>query len=812
MGQQYKSIIDASKQIIYVVDPETKEILFANETAQEKMGIKKAQLSCHHCHEFFCKDGGNKSTDCYGLQAAYSGRMVEFQDPKTKEYYRITGKFTEWNDRKALLVYMDNATEEHIRDEQERNRYKNTVRSIIQMNRHAVATIQVNITQGRILDSYSEYSNVEYLKNIQDYSVHLKECQKFIVNQKSAEEFASLFSRENLLERFENGETKVRMEHLFELSKDRRTLLSTTITMIRNPFTKDVEGVIYAHDVSGTHLERHIKKLLLEREYLGILLISIPTRQLIVYNVGGNNQSDTTGQLGDTYEYEDGIARFVEKYVVLSERDEATQNMEMSKIIRALKKESGYSFVTRIHSREGGTKYIRLNFMYLNEEKELIVCTAQDVTLELGQEEVIHIWNRKGFIHKTEDILFGAPTEDYAILYFDISHFKAVNERFGIAYGDEILRMCAKRIEESELRPLVVARLEADHFVALTKQRNLDFNELSRVCLEPMMVEDHEMDFIMNCGIFMIDDIDKPIQGMCDRAMLAKEYIEDAYVKPYAIFDTSMRVAYMAKNELANDISSALKNEEMVVYYQPIYSAKEHKLASAEALIRWIHPSRGLISPAFFVPSMEESGQITEADYFVASTVKKLLEDRYHEKRPIVPVEVNLTWMDFYDRETISKLINGAKNTDLPKGTLCLEITESTYSSLTDVKEDFLNQFREVGCKVLVDDFGSGYSSFSTIADINFDVLKLDMGFVRQIGSNSKMEVIIEILIEMAHKIGVKVIAEGVETKEQLDFLTEKDCDFVQGYYFSKPLPQEDFEELLEREEIMDWSVSNREK
>ena len=283
-------------------------------------------------------------------------------------------------------------------------------------------------------------------------------------------------------------------------------------------------------------------------------------------------------------------------------------------------------------------------------------------------------------------------------------------------------------------------------------------------------------------------------------------------MKPYAIFDTSMRVAYMAKNELANDISSALKNEEMVVYYQPIYSAKEHKLASAEALIRWIHPSRGLISPAFFVPSMEESGQITEADYFVASTVKKLLEDRYHEKRPIVPVEVNLTWMDFYDRETISKLINGAKNTDLPKGTLCLEITESTYSSLTDVKEVFLNQFREVGCKVLVDDFGSGYSSFSTIADINFDVLKLDMGFVRQIGSNSKMEVIIEILIEMAHKIGVKVIAEGVETKEQLDFLTEKDCDFVQGYYFSKPLPQEDFEELLEREEIMDWSVSNHEK
>ena len=220
----------------------------------------------------------------------------------------------------------------------------------------------------------------------------------------------------------------------------------------------------------------------------------------------------------------------------------------------------------------------------------------------------------------------------------------------------------------------------------------------------------------------------------------------------------------------------------------------------AEALARWFSGEFGSISPAKFIPTLEESGYITKLDYHVYQTVYNLIEKRRKEGKRVVDIGVNLSRMDLMDKHIMDTILEDVKNSDLPSGSISYELTESAYAGVSEDGNSFLTKMHEEGTKLLVDDFGSGVSSFSTIRDFDFDILKLDMGFVQKIGLNRKNNNIIISLIELAHRLDLKVIAEGVETKEQADFLRNYGCDYFQGYYFAKPMPQEEFEALLDKQ------------
>lgn len=253
----------------------------------------------------------------------------------------------------------------------------------------------------------------------------------------------------------------------------------------------------------------------------------------------------------------------------------------------------------------------------------------------------------------------------------------------------------------------------------------------------------------------------------------------------------------MERNDALRDISNALEKHEFQVYYQPVYDAFSGEIASAEALVRWKKADGEMVSPGIFVPALEDSGRISQMDLFVERSVLSFMEERYKKGQFIVPVSMNMSQMDFFDKDMMASVLLDVSNTDLPMDYTRFEVTETAYSTVASNNRNVLLDMKRIGVKFYLDDFGSGYSSFSTIRDYDFDVVKLDMGFVQKIGTTTKANAVIQAIIDMAHAIGSKVVAEGAETKEQVDALREMGCDYIQGFYFSKPLPQEEFEALL---------------
>lgn len=402
-------------------------------------------------------------------------------------------------------------------------------------------------------------------------------------------------------------------------------------------------------------------------------------------------------------------------------------------------------------------------------------------------------YNRTGFIRMAENVLYNAKKKsDYALMFFDIKNFKATNELFGIGGGDNILRDFYWRIGKI-WNPSVSARLDTDHFVCLLPQSHINLDTLSQDLKLNVQLGGRAMKLYGYCGIYYVEDDDVSVTSMIDRAKLAEESILSDHMQPYVVFDDSMRRKYVNQMELMGEYESAIANDEFKVYYQPVVEASSGNLISAEALVRWIHPQRGMVSPADFIPALENGGHISKLDWFITNRVAELSRERHQAGDPVVPVSVNLSWMDFYDEDMMQGLVELLGSDRVRVGDIRLEITETSYAALESDREGILEQLRKLGSPILLDDFGSGFSSFGMLKRYNFDILKLDMTFTRQIETSPKTCTIITGIIQMVHHLGIKVIAEGAETEAQVKFLRNNGCDYIQGYYFSKPLPEEDF-------------------
>lgn len=426
-------------------------------------------------------------------------------------------------------------------------------------------------------------------------------------------------------------------------------------------------------------------------------------------------------------------------------------------------------------------------------------------SIKKGQEDVMDrltgVVNRAGFLLKAEEMRQqGLNFQDYALLYYNIDNFKAVNELYTTKGGDDLLCHVCQFLSDSELNPILVSRLESDQFVILAKKDQVKIYNFYKIQKIPWDYEGNKMTIRARCGIYYIDNPRLPIVGMIDRAKLAKKEIDHESIKPYAVYDQVMSNQYMLKAEVEQSYLSAIENKEFKVYYQPVVDTMTGKIKSAEALVRWIHPQKGLISPRIFVPTLEEDGAIHKIDEYVNQMVYEFLRRRYKEGKIIVPVSVNLSWMDFYDKQFIDRILLRATNPNIPKGFLRYELTETSCSALSNIGSNVLERLRESGIKSLLDDFGSGYSSFNMLQSFDFDILKLDMSFTRQIETSEKVKSIIRGMVAMCHSMDIKMIAEGAETEKQVKFLQDIGCDYIQGYYFSKPLSESEFEQYLERE------------
>ena len=663
----------------------------------------------------------------------------------------------------------------------------------------SVGIVSANISQGICLSFAGRRDELE-CQSEESIDTYIQRVSEMIPMPESREHFCQVFSQQNMLKRFTEGTAALSMEAAFFYSEEQQPcVLRINVDMACNSFSREIEGVLHFTDVTVAYLIENVPQKIYQKDYENIIIIDAKREKMIKTDVLSSVISD---YLKKEEAYEGYRSYSSHRAVVESERERFKKCVELSTIKEGLRKDKQYFFTIHETDKTGEVRLKRYSYIYIDERVDIIVGAREDIT-EFSEKDVLTGgYNRRGFIRITERLLNEVPDRTkYAVLFFNVKNFKAVNELFGVESGDVVLQNIFRTLTHSKLSPVITARVESDHFVCLVENKNLDFEELTSVCDNKFVKDGKCMNLIIRCGIFYVEEKPMKISGMIDRAKLAKRYITDEYVQPYMVYDHSMQVAYIDKAKLAGELQEGIAKEQFKVYYQPVIDTKTGKIASAEALIRWIHPDKGFISPALFIPALEENGHISELDFYVLKKVWQFINDRCENNKFVVPISVNLSWMDFYDEIMMEKILkemdrfreNGREHMAR------FEITETSYAAIRENRSGILESLRIKNAKILLDDFGSGFSSFGMLQDYDFDILKIDMSFIRKIGENPKTKSIVHSIIGMAHEIGIKTVAEGVETEEQVSFLRQSGCDYIQGYYYSKPLPEEEFVGFLEK-------------
>lgn len=663
----------------------------------------------------------------------------------------------------------------------------------------SVGIVSANISQGICLSFAGRRDELE-CQSEESIDTYIQRVSEMIPMPESREHFCQVFSQQNMLKLFTEGTAALSMEAAFFYSEEQQPcVLRINVDMACNSFSREIEGVLHFTDVTVAYLIENVPQKIYQKDYENIIIIDAKREKMIKTDVLSSVISD---YLKKEEAYEGYRSYSSHRAVVESERERFKKCVELSTIKEGLRKDKQYFFTIHETDKTGEVRLKRYSYIYIDERVDIIVGAREDIT-EFSEKDVLTGgYNRRGFIRITERLLNEVPDRTkYAVLFFNVKNFKAVNELFGVESGDVVLQNIFRTLTHSKLSPVITARVESDHFVCLVENKNLDFEELTSVCDNKFVKDGKYMNLIIRCGIFYVEEKPMKISGMIDRAKLAKRYITDEYVQPYMVYDHSMQVAYIDKAKLAGELQEGIAKEQFKVYYQPVIDTKTGKIASAEALIRWIHPDKGFISPALFIPALEENGHISELDFYVLKKVWQFINDRCENNKFVVPISVNLSWMDFYDEIMMEKILkemdrfreNGREHMAR------FEITETSYAAIRENRSGILESLRIKNAKILLDDFGSGFSSFGMLQDYDFDILKIDMSFIRKIGENPKTKSIVHSIIGMAHEIGIKTVAEGVETEEQVSFLRQSGCDYIQGYYYSKPLPEEEFVGFLEK-------------
>lgn len=402
---------------------------------------------------------------------------------------------------------------------------------------------------------------------------------------------------------------------------------------------------------------------------------------------------------------------------------------------------------------------------------------------------------KEAFFDEAAAYLRHSGARDVSIVCFDVDHFKLFNDLHGLDCGDELLRYLGRalalRFSPDEAQPL--ARLAADTFA-------LCATGIRPECVERILVDissecPNGIDAIVRAGVYRIEDPASPVSIMCDRAVIALRTVKGSYFDRVALYDPGMREALVLEREVVAGIESALREDRIELFLQPKCNIRTGKIVGAEALARWRHPERGIVAPGEFIPLIERNGLVRSLDLRVWEKTAAWIRGLIDEGVQPVPVSVNVSRADIYLVDVAAELHALVERYGIDPSLIEVEITESAYSERPDRIVAAFDALAERGFTVLMDDFGSGYSSLNMLKDINVDVLKIDMRFLDRDDRRSKD--IMESVIRMARWLDLPVIAEGVETREQVNFLLDVGCSYAQGYYYARPMEAAAFEALL---------------
>lgn len=426
---------------------------------------------------------------------------------------------------------------------------------------------------------------------------------------------------------------------------------------------------------------------------------------------------------------------------------------------------------------------------------------AEVLASDRETDKLTGLLNMSFFYHKVQTLLSSADIwrEDCAFIHFDIPNFKLYNERHGFKLGDELLCDLARNISEVFYNG-TVARFSDDHFVVFVAASKSEVIEnVEEVYRRMVLADDVNKKVRIKAGIYFLDDQRSEVGLACDHARLACNTIKNRHDLNYCIYDELLRDKMRRQQYVVDHIDEAIACDYIKVFYQPIIRVATGEVCGMEALVRWVDPSVGMLSPLDFIETLEHFHLIHLVDEFM---VKKVCQDYralLDSGAPVVPFSVNISRLDFDVCSVLKLLSDFCEIYDVPSYMIEVEITESAFNDNTGLIKEEVAKIRNAGFEIWVDDFGSGYSSLNTIAEYDFDVLKLDLIFLKSF-SNLRTRTLMSYIIKGANDLGVKPLCEGVETEEHYQFLKQIGCERAQGYYFGKPMPLEDtLEEIRQK-------------
>ncbi|WP_196593482.1 EAL domain-containing protein [Pectinatus sottacetonis] len=486
------------------------------------------------------------------------------------------------------------------------------------------------------------------------------------------------------------------------------------------------------------------------------------------------------------------------KNVHTKQQHQLTQN-DTYQLKYRLKTKSGFP----VYIIESGYKLIAENNTFILNSIIIDVSPLKEINDYfvscLFYDNLTGIYNKETFYKQTHYVIIENDNIPFELMCIDIERFKIINEVFGKKTGNNLLIQISEFLKHAQIDFLVYGRLYADKFIlcypAQNNNRNFFINSLKNIASN--FKSNYKV--ILCFGIYSITDRNISVSVMCDKANLALKKVKGHYIVPYGKYDEKMHQILINEQSFVNDMNFALINNEFTFYLQPKYEMNTKKILGAEALVRWIHPTKGFIGPDKFIPIFEQNGFILQLDKYIWEEVCKLLKKWHDNNMPLYPISINISRIDLYSDNLVSFLDALVKKYDIPPHFLELELTESAYINNAEQIITITKELQSIGFIILMDDFGSGFSSLNMLKDVNVNVLKIDLKFLQGTDQSSRSGKILNSIVHMAKTINLPVIIEGVETQQQAEFLRSIGCNWAQGYYYSKPLSVDDYEAIISK-------------
>ncbi|MDK2966546.1 GGDEF domain-containing phosphodiesterase [Lacrimispora sp.] len=489
--------------------------------------------------------------------------------------------------------------------------------------------------------------------------------------------------------------------------------------------------------------------------------------------------------------------------------------------------ESGRVLKGEFRKKTPGDGYCWINLILVlfrcgEDQDTIIMCYIQDIDERKKKDEeeekrlreireetdsMTGLYRYGPFFDKAGQLLRQTDCTGFFMVAIDIEHFKLFNEWYGEEEGDRFLIRIGDYLKEiQKFYTSVAGYMGGDDFVILIPDELSVLEELEDVINIYAKQYGGNAGFMPAFGVYRVEDLSLPVSMMYDRAAIALNSVKGNYTKRVGWYDPGMKRKMESDQVLLSEIQRALEKKEFIFYAQPQCNMLTGKIIGLESLVRWKHPKRGLIAPGEFIPLLEHNGFITYLDVYIWELVCKQLSAWKKAGRRPIPISVNMSRMDIYAIDVVEKFRQLVSRYDIDPKYLEIEITESAYAEDYDLIRKVVEDLRRAGFPVFMDDFGSGYSSLNMLKDVNVDVIKIDTKFL-DMNENSKGRGmgILETIVRMARVMQLKVIAEGVEEKEQVDFLINIGCIYGQGFYYHEPLPVEVMEKLLEEDNNLDY-------